>query len=718
MRRSRLWAPVAVLAVLGVTSVARGGGVWWPDTPIGKADLQDVWAGQALEPEQVWGRIVLVVYWKTGDKASLRAMSDIDAMARRYKRSGVVGIAGYLGAGDARRVEVLKRGGSDVRDLTVIPGERIPPPNVKVWPCLVVLDHQGRGAWQGYPDTQTLTKTVVPLLTKLVKQNPGHPVLDTAYPYLPAAVGSIRRNRLGASLEECRKRAAYEGKHPTRLKIAAQAKLLQGRLEAYASWYQMRASAAKEEAPSRMRELYRRLAELYAGSDIGKRASKKLGDLANDPVFEAECKAEPSYQNIKRLVESAPPRPSGGPEREAWDTKYAKHLERLKEAFEKMEEEHSGTTLVERARKLIEGESKAVTIEDMKAPDQKSKQADPQDPTRRYPTFPWAGSALAKLEFRDVWSGPKLGPDDLIGNVVMLVFFKHDDKLSLRVLGKASKLARPFRSAGLVAVAVSTDGDKAKALEAARGAGVYYTVIHLDKVGHGLRVKALPKIYIYQHNGHLAWTQSLTSEMVEKLVTWLKARPGHPVLDGTAYKHIGPVVTRIKRDRLGDALNLCRKSKDAGGKLGTEARQLLGLLEGYGGWLLGRVGGEPKAAPAASIRMLERVRKLYAKTEIGEEAGKRLKALTADEEFRREQSAEPNYVVIARMINALPLPPRDAEDREQWDKRFGRRVVEIQEYIEKMKTRHPEAAFTERAERALSSLLAGRRAQTLDDILK
>ncbi|MCE5325215.1 MAG: hypothetical protein LLG01_02250 [Planctomycetaceae bacterium] len=703
---------VGMLLAAAAAPAAAQQGPWWPTSPLSKVDLKNVYAGDPLDETALWGKPVLVVFWKTNDRTGQKALSDADALVGLFQRGGLVGVAGYLGNADDR-AKAAQESASKNRRLTVVAGERFNL-DIQVAPHMAVYDYNGTLAWQGFPDPQTINKTLVPLLTKLVRENPGHPVLDVNYDLLGPIVAKIRRDKLGEAMADCQKWKDATGAEAAK-KVAAQATRLYARLTAYAGYLQTQASKATEDSPAQALELYTRLAKLYAGSAAGEHARKRVADLADDPVYQANRKAEPVFRNIQRLIESSPPRPSGGPEREAWDKKYAKLLDQLTKEVAKMETDHPSSPLTRKAKQLVEGKSSTSSLDelklpgnDLKIPGDKSGDSLAAVATREYPPLPWAQSPLAAMSFTEVWVGPELTADDLIGQVVMLVFYKHDDAPAMRTLNELSRVAKTYRRSGLVSVAVATSGPRQAAVDAARRCDFPSTVILAAKTKGAIPVKGLPYAVVYNHQGKAAWQGAPDDKMLAKVVECLKARPEFPMLDGATYPNSVAVVSRIKRDRLGDALNVARKTRDQSGPVGVEARKLLPQLEAYGGWLLQRAGANPMRAPAETLNMVNRIIRTYDGTEIADDAQQILKKLNANADFQRERKAEAAFLVLARDIESLPARPAGGQESEDWDRRYGRRSADIKKRLDKMKADCPEANFTLRAADMLEKKLDGR----------
>ncbi|MCE5278290.1 MAG: hypothetical protein ABFD92_20760 [Planctomycetaceae bacterium] len=710
---------MAVLMVWGIAAataapVAAQQGPWWPTSPLGKVDLKNVYAGDPLDETSLWGKPVLVVFWKTNDRAAQKALADADALVGLYQRAGLVGVGGYLGQADDR-AKTAQEEGAKARRLTIVPGERFDL-NIAVAPHMAVYDYNGTLVWQGFPDAQTLNKSVVPLLTKLARENPGHPVLDTNYELLGPIVAKIRRDKLGEAMADCAKWKDAAGNDNVK-KVAAQATRLHSRLTAYASYLQGQASKATDSSPAQAIELYTRLSKLFAGSSLGDHARKRLTELADDPVFQINRKAEPGFRTIQRLIENSPPRPSGGPEREAWDKKYATLLQQLKAEAAKMEADYPGSALTRKAKELIEGKSSAVSLDDLKLPGNELKMPgdDTGDslagaPARTYPPLQWAQSPLAAMSFTEVWAGPELTADDLVGQVVVLVFYKHDDPAAIRGLNDVARVAKAYRRNGLVSVAVAMGGPRGTAVDAARRVDFPSTVIHVAKAKAeaAARTKAYPHAVVYNHLGRAAWQGAPDDKMLAKIVECIKNRPEFPMLDGGTYPNSAAIVSRMKRDRLGDALNVARKSRDQSGPAGVEARKLMTYLEAYGGWLLQRARMNPLSSPTATTNLISRIARQYEGTEIAEDAQQLLKKLVAHPEFLRERKAEAAFLVIARDIESLPSRPAGGAESEDWDRRFGRRAADIKKRLEKMKVENPEANFTLRAADLLEKRLDGK----------
>ncbi len=330
----------------------------WKDTHLGKCKLEKVWSGPTLGEDELWGKVTVVVFWDADDKGSVKALTNLVYLGKRYKRYGLVAIAAYAGKDENAKAKAVSSAKSKRVTFTVVSASRVFVDRkvIEKVPHGIVYNHAGGTVFNDYPG-QDMDKKVLESL----KRRPTHPALifvkdyneenykKDKYKFMLSAIARIKQNRLGDAWKEC------EARKDDANKRGDQARALLDGLEKYADRLIERAEKSKSESPKKAVELLTKVRDSYKKAPKGEAATKMLQEWLSDAKFKAEMRAEVSYRAIERMVERIPPRPMGGPERQTWERRWGRSFAALERAMKKFEKDHAGTEFVERAKGLVTG---------------------------------------------------------------------------------------------------------------------------------------------------------------------------------------------------------------------------------------------------------------------------------------------------------------------------------------------------------------------------
>ena len=329
----------------------------WKDTHLGRCKLEKVWSGPALGEDELWGKVTVVVFWDADDKGSERALANLVNLERRYKRYGLVAIAAYTGKDENAKMKGISSAKSKRVSFTVVPAGRISVGGkaVEKVPHGIVYNHSGHTVFNDYPG-EAMDKKIVESL----KRRPAHVALifvkgydennyRDKFKFMLPAIARIKQNRLGDAWKDC------DARKDDLAERGQQARDLLDGLENYADRLIERAKENKSESPKKAIELLTEVSKAYGKAPKGEEAGKMLREWLSDAKFKAEMRAEPSYLAIERMVDRLPPRPTGGPERDAWDRRWGRSFGTVERALKKFEKDHAGTEFLEKAKRLVTG---------------------------------------------------------------------------------------------------------------------------------------------------------------------------------------------------------------------------------------------------------------------------------------------------------------------------------------------------------------------------
>ena len=355
MRRSVLVIVSAFCCVLSATAALAQAP--WGSTHLGRCRLDTVWDGPVLDEGSLLGKVVVVVFWEADNDGSLKALSNLVRLEKKYKRYGLVAIAAYKSKtmDDNAKAKAISSAKSKRVTFTVVSAGRIFVDNkvVEKIPHAVVYNHAGQTVYNDFPG-QAMDKKILEWL----KKRPPHPALvfvkdysednyKDKYKFMLSAVAKIKQNRLGDAWKDCQARKDDVNQR------GDQARALLDGLGKYADRLIERAEKYKSSSPTKAVGLLTEVSRAYKKAPKGEAAAKMLNEWTSDAKFQAERRAEAPFRVIERMAERIPPRPMGAPERKIWERQWIRSFTALERSLKKFEKDYAGTDFVEKAKGLV-----------------------------------------------------------------------------------------------------------------------------------------------------------------------------------------------------------------------------------------------------------------------------------------------------------------------------------------------------------------------------
>lgn len=342
---------------------------------------------------------------------------------------------------------------------------------------------------------------------------------------------------------------------------------------------------------------------------------------------------------------------------------------------------------------------------------------------------PWGNTHLGRCQLDTVWDGPALDEGNLLGKVVVVVFWQADNDGSLKALANLVRLEKRYKRYGLVAIAAykATDADaKTKAISSAKSRRVTFTVVSAGRIFVDRKVvEKVPHAVVYNHTGNIVFNDYPGQAMDKKILESLKARPTHPALIFVKgyneqnyrdkYKLMLSAIAKIKQNRLGDAWKDCEARKNDVSKRGDQARALLDGLGQYADRLIQRAEKYKSSSPTKAADLLTNVSQAYKKGPKGEAAAKMLQEWTSDAKFQAERRAEAPFRVIERMADRIPPRPMGGPERKTWERRWSRSFTTLERALKKFQKDYAGTDFVEKAKRLVTGIAEGTSGKSILD---
>ncbi len=153
-------------------------------------------------------------------------------------------------------------------------------------------------------------------------------------------------------------------------------------------------------------------------------------------------------------------------------------------------------------------------------------------------------------------------------------------------------------------------------------------------------------------------------------------------------------VKQIYAGKLGASYTLLLPQKDAEGAAGKEATQLLEELDTYAKSQLAEIDGLKADQPAAMIRKLREIGKLFVGTPYGEEANTQVKELTKNKTFQDHIKSERIYQTIMNSTQQIGTPPENEKTRSRFLKKKQSRIKRFASQAKSFIKANPESAFS------------------------
>lgn len=318
----------------------------------------------------------------------------------------------------------------------------------------------------------------------------------------------------------------------------------------------------------------------------------------------------------------------------------------------------------------------------------------------------WRQSALGRTRIGEVWMGKKVDIDLLRGKVVLLDIWGYDHKPSEKLLSYMVQLHKQYAAHGLVIIGVHADQAKqAEAVKVARENGVTYTIV-AGVLVPDLEVNTYPHSILFAPDGSLAWNGSAKGSKT-KLEAGIRALLKHvrtqedferearieKILGGREYKRLSETVRQIKMGRLGVAYKQCQFMQKKPGDAGAEATALLAGLDAAAADMFDRVDKNRTESPAATVKVLKDIQKMFGGTDHYKAATDLLKQLAGDKEFQAELKAEKEYLIITGGAAKLPPRPTTLMELEAWKSKYASPIRQIKRRIELFRKKFPDSRF-------------------------
>lgn len=232
-------------------------------------------------------------------------------------------------------------------------------------------------------------------------------------------------------------------------------------------------------------------------------------------------------------------------------------------------------------------------------------------------------------------SGPTVGPDGLLGHVVVLEFWGLHCAPCIASMPQLEALHRELAPHGLVVIGAHVQGGTADDLrKGVADLGVTFTIVEGAMVNGGMDYRGIPHCMVFDHTGKCLYRGS-PGEAHDIVVAAAQAAPP-AILAGRTFAKLAPLAQALKNEaQVGSVLQRARPlvdSQDA--DTADEARFIVDRIEGRGRQMLEEARGLADADPAAAAALMQRCMVAFKGSDIGAEAGRQLADWKKDKDFQ------------------------------------------------------------------------------------
>jgi thiol-disulfide isomerase/thioredoxin len=320
----------------------------------------------------------------------------------------------------------------------------------------------------------------------------------------------------------------------------------------------------------------------------------------------------------------------------------------------------------------------------------------------------WKDSDLAKSSFGPSWTGPDVTPAKLRGKVVLAETWGYRCPPCVASMSKMVALQKKYGKRGLVVVAMhaqgTSDSVRKTVLALCKTKKVNYIV---TAGGHipGRTGRGIPHVQLIAPNGKVVWQGSPSNPKLAEAIPVLLRKVKLPaevkrqilaseICGDRKYVAQKKAVKQIYAGQLGASYKLLLPQKDAEGAAGEEATHLLEGLDTYAKSVLAEASALQEEHPAAMIKKLRAVGKLFVGTPYGEQANAQVKELTQNKTFQAHLKCERIYQTIMKSTKRIGTPPENEKKRSRFLQKKQSRIKMFASQAKSFIKINPESAFS------------------------
>ncbi|MDI6733666.1 MAG: TlpA disulfide reductase family protein [Planctomycetota bacterium] len=269
------------------------------EVTINNMTFGELWMGEELSKDDLRGHVVGVEFWGIWCPPCRSAMPHL---AERYKKHNPKGfiLLGFHSTRQETKEDVIAFCKSNKVTFNIYDGGNISGVEVKGIPHFVLFDHNGNMVYSGHP-MESGKK-----FEETMKSAPDWLTGEGPYKKLNALAQKIReRKELGKTLSTLKTKHLNSENADEK----SEAETLVERLERFGNRLLSRAEAKKEKDPLGAFNLYKEIATLFKGDEIGDNAQKVVDELQKDKTFQDILKAEKELDEIIKEVDKFKPCP-------------------------------------------------------------------------------------------------------------------------------------------------------------------------------------------------------------------------------------------------------------------------------------------------------------------------------------------------------------------------------------------------------------------------
>jgi thiol-disulfide isomerase/thioredoxin len=302
--------------------------------------------------------------------------------------------------------------------------------------------------------------------------------------------------------------------------------------------------------------------------------------------------------------------------------------------------------------------------------------------------------ALAGSNFGTYVSGPKLGPNDLQGKVVLYEYWGVHCPPCLASIPHLAELQAKYGRDNFIIIANHCQQEPADTVNSTwhgKGGGDQITVM-MDGELAGANVTGIPRCFLFDHTGKLIY-DGFPSEVADTLDRAMKATPG-ALVAGHDFKKCAKQAAAIgaMKGSLAATIKSLRtlaSGTDEAAK--DEASWLLAKLETFAKDGLQRITEEKSEDPLAAGNDLARLLGLFKGDELGKPFEDLVKELKADKDYQRELRAAQALASVIAQAEKIGLgSDPDAHSRKQ-------ALADISAGLQQVEKSFPDTAAAKRA---------------------
>lgn len=274
----------------------------WDQSPLGRAELGDVWSGKPLKIADLAGKVVLVKIW--GDKCGFctRAMPGLATYEKEMRDRGLV-VLGMCCKDDKKNA--LKVAEKAKVEFRIIHGAKLPDAKrTRRLPSYVLYDRNGQIAHQqeGSVDKDGLSPELKTAIEKALDSSVEVLIIDLEQYNEKSVLRFAKRARkttgLGRVLNQI-DQAIAEGTDAEK----AEAEQLKDEIITYGQRMLAEAAKLRETSPHRHFDMLKNLAKTFRRHEIGEQADAVYKPLKRDREYKKEIAASRLYEELQTAPE-------------------------------------------------------------------------------------------------------------------------------------------------------------------------------------------------------------------------------------------------------------------------------------------------------------------------------------------------------------------------------------------------------------------------------